>query len=120
MSPLGPRMSYATAEEQRNSSKEKEEAGPNGVRHDCSDLVIAADMVKQEMASVNTDNLETSELKWMGMGEFNSDDHHVYFGGQEFLKRNGVALIINKSLKSKTWVQSHQQNDLSLFLKANH
>ena len=90
MSPLGPRMSYATAEEQRNSSKEKEEAGPNGVRHDCSDLVIAADMVKQEMASVNTDNLETSELKWMGMGEFNSDDHYVYYCGQEFLRRNGV------------------------------
>ena len=78
------------------------------------------EVVKQEMARMNTDISGISELKWMGMGEFNSDDHHVYFGGQEFLKRNGVALIINKSLKSKTWVQSHQQNDLSLFLKANH
>lgn len=71
-------------------------------------------MVKHEMVKVNTDKLETSELKWMGMAEFNSDDHQVYFGGQEFLRRHGVALIINKSLK-RSWVQSQRQNDLSLF-----
>ena len=47
-----------------------------------------------------------SELKWTGMGEFNSDDHYIYYCGQEFLRKNGVALIANKSLKSSTWMQS--------------
>ena len=46
--------------------------------------------VKQEIASVNIDTLAISELKWMGMGEFNSDDHYIYFCGQESLRRNGV------------------------------
>ena len=54
------------------------------------------DVVKQEMARVNTDILGISELKWMGMGEFNSDDHCLYYCGQESLRRNGVALIINR------------------------
>ena len=54
------------------------------------------DMVKQEMARVNTDVLGISELKWMGMGEFNSDDHYIYYCGKESLRRNGVALIVNK------------------------
>ena len=52
-------------------------------------------MVKQEMARVNIDILGISELKWTGMGEFNSDDHYIYYRGQESLKRNGVALIVN-------------------------
>ena len=54
------------------------------------------DMVKQEMARVNTDILGISELKWTGMGEFHSDDHYIYYCGQESFKRNGVALIVNK------------------------
>ena len=54
------------------------------------------DTAKQEMASVNINILGISELKWMGMGEFNSDDHYIYYCGQEFHRRNGVALIINK------------------------
>ena len=54
------------------------------------------ELVKQEMASVNFDILGISELKWTGMGEFNSDDHYVYYCGQESLRRNGVALIVNK------------------------
>ena len=53
-------------------------------------------MVKQEMARVNTDILGISELKWTGMGEFHSDDHYIYYCGQESFKRNGVALIVNK------------------------
>ena len=53
-------------------------------------------MVKQEMARVNTDILGISELKWMGMGEFYSDDRYIYYCGQEFGRRNGVALIINR------------------------
>ena len=54
------------------------------------------EVVKQEMAKVNTDILGIGELKWTRMGEFNSDDHYIYYHGQELLRRNGVALIINK------------------------
>ena len=72
------------------------------------------DMVKQEMARLNINILGISELKWTGMVKFNSDDHYTYYCGQEPLRRNGVALIVRKSLKCSTWVQSQkQQNDLS-------
>ena len=57
------------------------------------------EMVKQEMTRVNVDILGISELKWTAMGEFNSDDHYIYYCGQESLKRNGVAIMVNKSLK---------------------
>ena len=53
-------------------------------------------VVKQFMARVNIDILGISELKWTGMGEFNSDDHYIYYCGQEFLRRNGVAIMFNK------------------------
>ena len=53
-------------------------------------------MVKQEMARVNIDILGISELKWTGMGKFNTDDHYIYYCGQESLRRNGVALVVNK------------------------
>ena len=55
------------------------------------------EVVKQEMARVNIDILGTSELRWTGMGEFNSDDHYIYYCGQESLRRNGVAIIVNKT-----------------------
>ena len=54
------------------------------------------DVVKQEMARININILGISELKWTGMGEFNSDDHYIYYCGQESLRSNGVALIVNK------------------------
>ena len=54
------------------------------------------EVVKQEMARVNIDILGISELKWTGMGKFNSDDHYIYCYGQESLRRNGVALIVNQ------------------------
>ena len=54
------------------------------------------EVVKQEMARVNTDILEISKLKWTGIGEFNSDYHYIYYCWQESLKRNGVAIIVNK------------------------
>ena len=54
------------------------------------------DVVKQEMARVNIDILGISELKLTGMGEFNSDDYYIYYCRQEFLRRNGVAFIVNK------------------------
>ena len=58
------------------------------------------EVVKQEMARVNVNILGVSELKWTGMGEFNSDDHYIYYCGQEALKRNGVALIVNKRVQN--------------------
>ena len=64
------------------------------------------DVAKQEMARVNIDILGISELKWTGVGKFNSRKHYVYYCGQESIGRNGVALIVNKSLKCSTWVQS--------------
>ena len=61
------------------------------------------EVVKQEMARVNIDILGISELKWTGMGEFNSDDHYIYYCGQESLRRNGVAIMVNKSLPSQSY-----------------
>ena len=58
------------------------------------------DVVKQEMARVNIDILGISELKWTGMGEFNSDDHYIYDCGQESLRRNGVAIMVNKRFQN--------------------
>ena len=66
------------------------------------------EVVKQEMVSVNFDILGISELKWTGMGKFNSDDLYIYYCGQESLRRNGIALIVNKSLKGNTWEQSQK------------
>ena len=74
------------------------------------------EVVKQEMARVNVNILGISELQWTGMGEFNSDDHYIYYCGQESLRRNGVAIIENKSLKCSNWMQSQKrQNDLCSF-----
>ena len=58
------------------------------------------EVVKQEMARVNIDILGISELKWTRMGEFNSNDHYIYQRGQKFLRRNEVALIVNKTVRS--------------------
>ena len=58
------------------------------------------DMVKQETPRVNTDILGVSELKWTGMGKFHSDDNYIYYYGQECLRRNGVALIVNKGIQN--------------------
>ena len=57
-------------------------------------------MVKQEMARVNVDILGISELKYTGMGEFNSDDHYIYYCGQESLRRNEVAIMVNKRVRN--------------------
>ena len=58
------------------------------------------EVVKQEMARVNVDILGISELKWTGMGEFNPDDHYIYYCGQESLRRNGVAIMVNKRVRN--------------------
>ena len=56
------------------------------------------EMVKQEMIRENIDILGISKLRWTGTGEFNSDDHHIYYCGQESLRRNGVAIMVNKGI----------------------
>ena len=66
------------------------------------------EVIKQEMVKVNTDILGISELKWTRMGEFNSDDHYIYYCGQESLIRAGVAIRVTKSPKRSTWMQSQK------------
>ena len=74
------------------------------------------EVVKQEMARVNVDILGISKVKWTGMGEFNSDDHYIYYCGQESLRRNGVAIMVNKRVKMQYLdAISKQQNDLFSF-----
>ena len=76
------------------------------------------EVIKQEMVRVNVDILGISKLKWTGMGEFNSDDHYIYYCGQESLRRNGVATVVNKrvqnavlgcNLKNDTIISVHFQ-----------
>ena len=79
------------------------------------------EVVKQEMARVNTDILGISELKWTGVGEFNSDDHYIYYCEQESLRRNGVAFIVNKRVQNAYLGAISKITELSLFVsKANH
>ena len=66
------------------------------------------EVAKQVIARVNIDTLGISKPKWTRMGEFNSDDHYIYYCGQESLRRNGVAIIVNKSLKCSTSMQSQK------------
>ena len=132
---------YATGDQWRNNSTKSEEVEPKQKQHPVVDVTGDGnkvryckeqycrgtwnvrsmnqgklEVVKQEMARVNIDILGNSEVKWTGMGKFNSDDHYLYYSGQESLRRNGVALIVNKSPKCSTWMQSQKrQNDLCSF-----
>ena len=63
---------------------------------------------------MSIDILGISELKWTRMGEFNSDDHYIYYCGQESLRRNGVATTVNKSPKCSTWMQSQKRQKISV------
>ena len=112
---------YATGDQQRNNSRKNEGMEPKQKQHPVVDvtgdgskvrcckeqycigtLTVRAmnqgklEVVKQEMARVNVDMLGISEIKWTGMGEFNSDDHYIYYCGQESLRRNVVATMVNK------------------------
>ena len=136
---------YATGEEWRNNTRKNEETEPkwkqcpvvdvtgDGRKVRCSKGQYCIrtwnvrsmnqrklEVVKQEMARVNINILGISELKWNGMGEFNSDYHYIYYCGQESLKRNGVALIVNKKVRN-TVLGCNLKNDrmISVF-KANH
>ena len=122
---------YGTGDQWRNNSRKNEGMEPKQKQHPIVDVtgdrskVLCCkeqyctgtwnvrsmnqgklEVVKEEMARVNINILGISELKWTGMGEFNSDDHYIYYCGQESLRRNGVAIIVNKSLKCSTWMQS--------------
>ena len=136
---------YAIGEQWRNNSRNNEETEPKQKQHPVVDMTGDGSKVqcckeqycigtwnvrsmnqgklevfKQEMARVNIDVIGISELKWTGMGEFNSDDHYIYYSGQVSLRRNGVAIIVNKNLKCSTWMQSQkQQNDLCSFPRQN-
>ena len=80
------------------------------------------EVIKQEMARVNINILGISELKWTGMGEFNSDNHYIYYCGQESIRRNGVAIIVNKKVwkDCSSWVQFQKQQNDPFVSKANH
>ena len=112
---------YATGDQWRNNSRKNEGMEPKKKQHPVVDMTGDGsnvrcykeqycigtwnvrsvnqgklEVVKQEMARVNMDILGISELKWTGMGEFNSDDHYIYCCGQESLRRNGIAIMVNK------------------------
>ena len=131
---------YATGDQWRNNSRKNEEMKPKQKQHPVVDVTGDGSkvwcckeqycivtwnvrsinqgklkVVKQEMARVNINILWISKLKWTGMGDFNSNDHDIYYCGQESLRRNG-AIIVNKSPKCCTWMQSQKcQNDLCSF-----
>ena len=112
---------YATGDQWRTNSRKKEEMEPKQKQHPVVDMTGDGskvqcckeqycigtwnvrsmnqgilELVKLEMERVNVDILGISELKWTGMGEFNSDDHYIHYCGQESLERNGVAITVNK------------------------
>ena len=122
-----PVAQYATGDQWRNNSRNNERMEPKQKEHPVVDVTGdrskircgqeqycigtwnvrsmnqgKLEVVKQEMARVNVDILGISKLKWTGMGEFNSDDHYIYYCWQESLRRNRVAIMVNKSLKCST------------------
>ena len=78
------------------------------------------EVVKQEMARVNIDILGISKLKWTGMGEFKSDNHYIYYCGQESLRRNGVAIIVNKRVQNTVHGRNLKNDRMISVSKANH
>ena len=78
------------------------------------------EVVKQEMARVNVDILGISELKWTGMGDFNSDDHYIYYCGQESHRRNGVAIMVNKRVQNAVLGCNLKNDRMISVSKANH
>ena len=75
------------------------------------------EVVKQEMARVDVDILGISELKWTGMGEFNSDDHYIYYCGQESPRGNGVAIIVNKRVQNVVQIKESEMQYLDAISK---
>ena len=80
-----------------------------------------SEVLKQEMARVIVDILGVGDLKWMGVGEFNSGDHYIYYCGQESLRRDGVALIVNKRVQNAVlWCNLKNDRIISVCFQANH
>ena len=77
-------------------------------------------VVKQEMARVNIDILGISELKWTGMGGFNSDDHYIYYYGQEYLRRNGVEITVYKRVQNAVLGCNLKNDRMVSVSKMNH
>ena len=137
---------YATGDQWRNNSRKKEGMEPKQKQHPVVDVTDdrskvwcykeqycigtwnvrsmsqgKSEVVKQEMARVTVNILGIRELKWTGMGEFNSDDHHIYYCGQESLRRNGVAIMVNKRVQMQYLNAISKMTEWSLFVsKANH
>ena len=139
-------VQYATGEQWRNNSRKNEETEPKQKEHPV--VVVTGDgnkvqsskeqycvgtwnvmsmsqgkleVVKQEMARVDIDISGISKLKWTGMGEFNSDDHYIYYCRQESLRRNGVAIMVNKRVERQYLDAISKMTERSLFVsKANH
>ena len=131
---------YATGDQWRKNSRKNEKKEPKRKQHPFVDVTGDGskvqcceeqhcigtwnvrsmnqgklDVVKQEMMSEHRHS-RNQQKRWTRMGEFNSDNHYIYYYGQESLRRNGVAIIVNKSLKCSTWMQSQKrQNDLCSF-----
>ena len=78
------------------------------------------EVVKEEMARVNINTLGISELKWIGMDEFKSDDHYIYYCGQESFRRNGVAIMVNKRVRNGVLGCSLKNDRMISVSKANH
>ena len=78
------------------------------------------EVIKPAIARVNIDILGIRELKWTGMGEFNSDDHHIYYCGQESLRRNGVAIMVNKRVRNAVLGCNLKNDRIISVSKANH
>ena len=78
------------------------------------------EVVKQEMTRVTVDILGISELKWTGMDEFNSDDHYIYYCGQESLRRNGVAIVVNKRVRNAVLGCNLKNDRMISVSEANH
>ena len=78
------------------------------------------EVVKQEMERMNVDILGISELKWTGMSEFNSDDHYIYYCGQESLRRNGVAIMVNERVRNAVLGCNLKNDRMISVSKANH
>ena len=137
---------YATGDQWRNNPRKNEEMEPKQKQHPVVDVTgdgskvrcykeqyclgtwnvrsmnqDKLEVAKQEMARVNVDILGISELRWTGMGEFNSDDHYIYYCGQESLRRNGVAVMVHKRVRNTVLGCNLKTTELSLFVsKANH
>ena len=86
----------------------------------CSDNQGILEVVKQEMARVNIDILGISEIKWTGMGEFNSDDHYIYYCWQESLRRNGVTIMVNKRVQNAVLGCNLKSDRMISVFKAKH